>query len=132
MSKPDPISEKKIDKINMVLKDMIFNYDGSISNFGDGELTYQLRITGQKHMISVGEYYNYLIIDVIILDGSHKTTVFIKYIPNVLSDYKTLHHLSRDISEELQYFFGSDHVRVNVVVNVSEEYRQKIDELPSI
>jgi hypothetical protein len=132
MSKPDPISEKKIDKINMVLKDMIFNYDGPISNIGDGELTYRLRITGQKHMISVGEYYNYLIIDVIILDGSHKTTVFIKYIPNVLSDYKTLRHLSRDISEELQYFFGSDHVRVNVVVNVSEEYQQKIDELPSI
>ena len=132
MSKPDPISEKKIDKINMVLKDMIFNYKGPVSEYNNGEFQYQISISGQKHMISVGEYYNYLIMDVVIIDGSPMTTLFIKYLPYILSDYKTLRHLSRDISEELQYFFGSDHVRVNVVVNVSEGYQQKIDELPSI
>ena len=130
MSKPDPISEKKIDKINMVLKDMIFNYKGPVSEYNNGEFQYQISISGQKHMISVGEYYNYLIMDVVIIDGSPMTTLFIKYLPYILSDYKTLNYLSREISEELQYFFGVEYVRVvysDGKIKVSEEYQQKID-----
>jgi hypothetical protein len=130
MDKPEPISEEKIKKINKVIKDMVFTYKGPISEYANGEFQYQFSIVGQKHMISVGDYYNYLIIDVVIIDGTTKTTLFIKYLHYVLGDYKTLNFLSRDISEELQYFFGVEHVRVvysNGKIKVSEEYQQKID-----
>jgi hypothetical protein len=130
MDKPEPISKEKIKKINKVIKDMVFNYKGPISEYDNGEFQYQFRISGQRHMISVGDYYNYLIINAVILDGSLNTTLFIKYLPHVLSDYKTLNNLSRDISEELQYFFGGNHVRVvfdNEGIKVSDEYKQKID-----
>jgi hypothetical protein len=132
MDKPEPISEEKIKKINKVIKDMVFNYEGPISEYANGEFQYQFRIVGQKHMISVGEYYNYLIIDVVLIDGSLKTTLFMKYLHYVLGDYKTLNFLSRDISEELQYFFGVEYIRVvysNGKIKVSEEYQQKIDNL---
>lgn len=130
MDKPEPISEEKIKKINKVIKDMVFNYKGPVSEYDNGEFQYQISIEGQKHMISVGEYYNYLIMDVVIIDGSPMTTLFIKYLPYILSDYKTLNYLSREISEELQYFFGVEYVRVvysDGKIKVSEEYQQKID-----
>jgi hypothetical protein len=130
MDKPEPISEEKIKKINKVIKDMVFTYKGPVSEYNNGEFQYQISISGQKHMISVGEYYNYLIMDVVIIDGSPMTTLFIKYLPYILSDYKTLNYLSREISEELQYFFGVEYVRVvysDGKIKVSEEYQQKID-----
>ena len=130
MDKPEPISEEKIKKINKVIKDMVFTYKGPVSEYNNGEFQYQISISGQKHMISVGEYYNYLIMDVVIIDGSPMTTLFIKYLPYILGDYKTLNYLSREISEELQYFFGVEYVRVvysDGKIKVSEEYQQKID-----
>jgi hypothetical protein len=130
MDKPEAISKEKIKKINKVIKDMVFTYKGPVSEYNNGEFQYQISISGQKHMISVGEYYNYLIMDVVIIDGSPMTTLFIKYLPYILSDYKTLNYLSREISEELQYFFGVEYVRVvysDGKIKVSEEYQQKID-----
>ena len=132
MDKPEPISEEKIKKINKVIKDMVFTYKGPISEYANGEFQYQFSIVGQKQMISVGDYYNYLIIDVVIIDGTPKTTLFMKYLHYVLGDYKTLNFLSRDISEELQYFFGVEYVRVvynDGKIKVSEEYQQKIDNI---
>lgn len=132
MDKTEPISEEKIKKINKVIKDMVFTYKGPVSEYANGEFQYQISIVGQKHMISVGEYYNYLIIDVVIIDGTPKTTLFIKYLPYILGDYKTLNSLSREISEELQYFFGVEYVRVvysDGKIKVSEEYQQKIDNI---
>ena len=130
MDKPEPISEEKIKKINKVIKDMVFTYKGPVSEYSNVEFQYQISIEGQKHMISVGEYYNYLIMDVVIIDGSPMTTLSIKYLPYILGDYKTLNYLSREISEELQYFFGVEYVRVvysDGKIKVSEEYQQKID-----
>jgi hypothetical protein len=132
MDKPEAISKEKIKKINKVIKDMVFTYKGPVSEYNNGEFQYQISISGQKHMISVGEYYNYLIMDVVIIDGSPMTTLFIKYLPYILSDYKTLNYLSREISEELQYFFGVEHVRVvysDEKIKVSEEYQHKIDNI---
>jgi hypothetical protein len=135
MSKPDPISEKKINKINMVIKDMVFNCKGDIGIFDKKEFKYQFRIVGQKHMISVGEYYNYLTVDITIVDGSPETTFILKHVPNMLDDYRTFYSITSDISEELQYFFGSDHVRVitnDGKIKIGDEYQEKIDELPDL
>ena len=119
----------------MVIKDMVFNCKGDIGFFNKKEFNYQFRIVGQKHMISVGEYYNYLTVDITIVDGSPETTFILKHVPDMLNDYRTFHSITSDISEELQYFFGSDHVRVitnDGKIKIGNEFQEKIDELPDL
>jgi uncharacterized protein YrrD len=54
------ISEKHIERINKVIKDMVFDYDGDIVMDLKINFQFQFIITGQRRMISVGEYYDYL------------------------------------------------------------------------
>lgn len=132
MDKPEQISQKKIDKINKVIKDMVFTYKGLISDWAKGEFEYQFQIIGQKPMISVGDWYNYLIVDVLIIDGSHYTSLFLKYMPTLLTEYRTLTNLNYSISDELQYFFDGDYVRINIDkdnVRLSDEFQEKIDNI---
>jgi hypothetical protein len=132
MDRPEPISEKNIDKINKVIKDMVFTYKGPISDYSKGEFEYQFQIVGQKPMISVGDWYNYLIVDILIINGSHYTGLFLKYLPYVLTEYRTLTHLNNSISDELQYFFDGDHIRINIDkdnVRLSDEFQEKIDSI---
>lgn len=134
MDKPALISQKKIDKINKIIKDMVFTYKGPISDWSKGEFDYQFQIVGQKPMISVGEWYNYLVVGVLIVDGNDNTTVILKYLPYVLTDYKTLLHLSNSISDDLQYFFDGDYVRTSIDkdnVRLSDEYQEKINNFES-
>lgn len=132
MDKPEVISQKNIDKINKIIKDMVFSYKGPISDWYDGAFEYQFQIVGQKPMISVGDWYNYLIIDILIVDGSHKTTLMLNYLPYILTDYRTITHLSNSISNELQYFFGGDNVRITIGkdhIKISDEYQEKINSI---
>ena len=132
MDKLEPISQKKIDKINKVIKDMVFTYKGLISDWSKGEFEYQFQIIGQKPMISVGEWYNYLIVSVLIVDGSHYTSLFLKYMPTLFTEYRTLTNLNYSISDELQYFFDGDYVRININkdnVRLSDEFQEKIDNI---
>ena len=132
MDKPETISQKKIDRINKIIKDMVFTYKGSISDWSKGEFDYQFQIVGQKPMISVGEWYNYLVVNVLIVDGNDYTSAILKYIPYILTDYRTLTNLNYSISDELQYFFDGDYVRINIEkdnVRLSDEFQEKIDSI---
>jgi hypothetical protein len=127
------ISEKHIEKINNVIKDMVFDYNGEIhisevyANF-----KYQFKIIGQREMISVGELYDYLQILVEIIDGDKKSTVIFAVFNslniNLLKEYRLRNTLDREITEELDYFFGGEGVRVTVSnIEFSEEYEEKIN-----
>jgi len=132
MDKPTVISQKNIDKINKIIKDMVFTYKGPISDWSDGEFEYQFQIVGQKHMISVGDWYNFLIVDILIIDGSNVTGLILKYLPYVLTEYRTLTHLGNNISDELQYFFDGDYIRINIDkdnVRLSDDFQEKINNL---
>jgi hypothetical protein len=132
MDKPKVISQKNIDKINKIIKDMVFTYKGPISDWSDGEFEYQFQIVGQKHMISVGDWYNFLIIDILIIDGSNFTGLILKYLPYVLTEYRTLTHFGNNISDELQYFFDGDYIRINIDkdnVRLSDDFQEKINNL---
>jgi hypothetical protein len=129
MDRPEPISQKKIDKINKVIKDMVFTYKGLVSDWAKAEFKYQFQIIGQKPMISVGDWYNFLIVSVLVVDGSNNTTLFLKYMPTLLTEYRTLTNLNYSISDELQYFFDGDYVRINIEkdnVRLSDEFQMKI------
>ena len=129
MDRPEPISQKKIDKINKVIKDMVFTYKGLVSDWAKAEFKYQFQIIGQKQMISVGDWYNFLIVSVLVVDGSNNTTLFLKYMTTLLTEYRTLRNLNYSISDELQYFFYGDYVRINIEkdnVRLSDEFQMKI------
>ena len=129
------ISEKHIERINKVIKDMVFDYDGKIFTPDlNIEFQYQFIITGQRRMISVGEYYDHLDVLVEIIDGNERTTkffvVFKTLNDNLNKDYMLNNKLGNSISDELSYFFGEDYVRVRLVkTQFSEEYKQKIDDM---
>ena len=129
------ISEKHIERINKVIKDMVFDYNGKIFTPDlNIEFQYQFIITGQRRMISVGEYYDHLDVLVEIIDGNERTTkffvVFKTLNDNLNKDYILTNYLGNSISDELSYFFGEDYVRVRLVkIQFSEEYNQKIDDM---
>ena len=132
MDRPELISQKKIDKINKIIKDMVFTYKGLVSDWAKAEFEYQFQIIGQKPMISVGEWYNYLIVSVLVVDASHYTSLFLKYMPTLFTEYRTLTNLNYYISDELQYFFDGDYVRININkdnVRLSDEFQEKIDNI---
>jgi hypothetical protein len=71
------ISEKHIQRINKIISNIIFDYVGEISYGLEIKFKYQFVITGQRKMISVGEYYDYLDVLVEITDGDKRvTTIF--------------------------------------------------------
>jgi hypothetical protein len=127
------ISEKHIEKINNVIKDMVFDYNGEIHiSEVHANFKYQFKIIGQREMISVGELYDYLQILVEIIDGDKKSTVIFAVFNslniNLLKEYRLRNTLDREITEELDYFFGGEGVRVTVSnIEFSEEYEEKIN-----
>jgi len=127
------ISEKHIERINKVIKDMVFEFEGNIFTPDlRVKFDYQFVITGQRKMISVGEYYDYLDVLVEITDGDKRVTtifsVFKELKNSLLKDYKLNNHLTNLINEELKYFFGGDGARVRIVkIQFSDDYNEKIE-----
>ena len=126
------ISEKHIQRINKIISNIIFDYVGEISYGLEIKFKYQFVITGQRKMISVGEYYDYLDVLVEITDGDKRvTTIFsvFKALKNsLLEDYKLNNRLTNLINEELKYFFEGDGARVRIVkIQFSDDYNEKIE-----
>ncbi len=127
------ISEKHIERINKVIKDMVFNFHGEVITPGlRSDFQYQFQITSQRKMISVGELYDYLTVSVEIVDGDERTTkifyVLKQLSTNIVKDYRLNNYLTRSISEDLEPFFNEGQNRVNIEnISISEEYQDKID-----
>ena len=126
------ISEKHIQSINKIISNIIFDYVGEISYGLEIKFKYQFVITGQRKMISVGEYYDYLDVLVEITDGDKRVTtifsVFKTLKDRLLKDYKLNNHLTNLINEELKYFFEGDGARVRIVkIQFSDDYNEKIE-----
>jgi hypothetical protein len=126
------ISEKHIERINKIIKDMVFEFEGNIFTPDVNiKFEYQFAITGQRKMISVGEYYDFLDVLVEIIDGDERATkifhVFKALKNNLDKDYRLNNHLTYLIGEELSYFFGDEYVGIKIVkIQFSEEYDEKI------
>ena len=127
------ISEKHIERINKVIKYMVFEFEGEIFTPDlRVKFEYQFVITGQRQMISVGEYYDYLDVLVEIVDSeSLKFLAVYSLLKNDINkDYILTSRLTNSIGEELTYFFAEDYVRVKIVkIQFSEELKNKIDDV---
>ena len=128
-------TEEKLRRVNKVIKDMVFTYEGQmlVGLEWKTKFYYQFQIKGVRQMISVGELYDYLMVDVTIIDGDKMFLVSAKLMGMfVTNEYLLKNNLSMNISEELQYFFGSDYVRVTLdkdksSIKLSDELKEKID-----
>jgi hypothetical protein len=129
------ISEKHIERINKVIKDMVFEFEGNIFTPDlRVKFEYQFAITGQRKMISVGEYYDYLDVLVKIIDADDHSikllAVFTLLNNDINKDYILKARLNTALSEELSYFFNESYVRVQIVkVQVGEELQEKIEHM---
>ena len=128
------ISEKHIQRINNVIKDMVFDYDGDIVTDLKINFQFQFIITGQRRMISVGEYYDYLDVLVEIIDGDERATkifhVFKALKNNLDKDYRLNNYLTYLIGEEMSYFFGDEYIGIKIVkIQFSDDYNYEIDNL---
>lgn len=126
-------SEEKIKRINKIIKDMVFECDGEASIGISVKFDYQFQITGIKKMISVGEWYDFLVVDVTIIDGDQKFDVASKLMPDLITrDYRLLVHLDMSISDELVYFFDGSQPRINIRrggVKLSDEYKERLESI---
>jgi len=128
-------TEEKLKRVNKVIKDMVFTYEGQliVGLNWKAKFDYQFQIKGVRQMISVGELYDYLMVDVTIIDGDKMFLVSVKLMGMFITDeYLLKNNLSTHISEELQYFFGSDYVRVTLdkeksSIKLSDELKKKIN-----
>ena len=128
-------TEEKLRRVNKVIKDMVFTYEGQliVGLEWKAKFDYQFQVKGVRQMISVGELYDYLMVDVTIIDGDKMFFVSAKLMGMFITDeYLLKNNLSMNISEELQYFFGSDYVRVTLdkeksSIKLSDELKEKIN-----
>lgn len=128
-------TEEKLRRVNKVIKDMVFTYEGRIIAGLEWKtkFDYQFQIKGVRQMISVGELYDYLMVDVTIIDGDKMFLAAAKLMgSSITNEYRLKNNLSTSISEELQYFFGSDYVRVTLdkdksSIKLSDELKEKIN-----
>ena len=132
------ISEKHIEKINKIIKDIVFDFHGEVVSPGlKADFQYQFQINGQRKMISVGELYDYLTVSVEILDGDEKTTkifaVLTELNTNILKDYRLGIYLTTSITEDLAPFFREGEYRVTIEdISFSDEFQDKIDQMTDI
>lgn len=125
----DIYSKEKIQKVNKIIKNKIFSFQGEIAREVNVSVEYRFQINGVKKMISVGEYYDYLTVDIEVIGGDGRFDLWMKISPIFLTDYKMLNNFNKSISEELQFFFGADYVRVDIPkgsVKLSDEYQIKL------
>jgi hypothetical protein len=123
------ISEQTIRIINKIASKQTFKYTGEIIAGVDmkADVDYKFQITGHKKMISVGEYYDYLLLKVVIT-GTHDRLTKVLFDPEPTENgksiakafenrlYKFYSDLNQEIMNYLRYFndSGEDFVRTTI------------------
>ena len=124
------ISEQTIKIINKIASKNTFKYTGDIIQGVDqpADVDYKFQITGHKKMISVGEYYDYLLLDVNIISLNDKLSQLVFGYNDAITDgvdyskvfesrmYKFYSDLNRDIENYLKYFndSGEEFIRTTI------------------
>jgi hypothetical protein len=124
------ISERQINLINKIASKQTFNYTGEliVGVNKNVDIDYRFRITGHKKMISVGEYYDYLLLDVNIISLNDELSQLVFGYNDAITDgvdyskvfesrmYKFYSDLNRDIENYLKYFndSGEEFIRTTI------------------
>jgi hypothetical protein len=114
------ISEKAVSLINKIVSKKTFKYTDEIISGVDikADIDYKFQITGHRKMMSVGEYYDYLLLKVVIT-GVHDPLSLMLFDPTPTEEgkiiaksfeqrlYKFYSDLNKDIQDYLRYFNDS-------------------------
>lgn len=125
------LSEKQIELINKVAARDTHKYVGEIIHGVDqpADIDYKFRITGHKKMMSVGEYYDYLLLEVTIT-GVHDPVSKLIFKPEPTDTGKTV---ARMFESQLYRFYSSLNQEIMGYMkyfnNTGEIIRTTIDDL---
>jgi hypothetical protein len=99
-------TEEEIRKINKSLVNQEF--ETQVGLYPDSEnthtLTFSFEIVGSRKMISVGEYYDYAVYDITILDVSETLKKYLSIVLEIFYQNK----LEGTMKERLEYWFKKD------------------------
>ena len=114
------LSQQDIDRINRFLSDKTFKYNGGLlyDVERNGDIDFKFKIKGYKKMISVGNWEDYIVVDVLIIGLNNDISKFIfGYVKTNWDNYdwkehfrKNMYYLNNSIanyvSNVLSYFEG--------------------------
>jgi hypothetical protein len=100
-------TEKEISQINKSVSKQEF--DTSVYVYPEGDevdksVTYTFEIVGIRPMISVGEWYDYVVYDVTILNASETLKKWMSIAIKIFYEYKT----EEPLKQRLEYFLKKD------------------------
>lgn len=124
------LSKKIIEIVNKIASKKTFKYTGEIIQGVDqpADVDYKFRITGHKKMMSVGEYYDYLLLEVVIT-GVHDPVSKLIFTPESSDSGKAVarmfesqlygfySRLNQEIQDYLKYFNDSKEEFVRTTID---------------
>jgi hypothetical protein len=132
------ITEKEQLSINNFLKNEVIDFKSDIIG-GNFMLDYKMKLVGTKKMISVGDYYDYILVDVQIVGSEERfkkllkvLTTYIKDKEGVIkwlkSEYRLMVGLNQNIRTYLLSFAsGRDPIRVHInELTISDQFYEDI------
>jgi len=124
------ISEKQVKLINKIASKETFKYTGELIQGVDqpADIDYKFRITGHKKMMSVGEYYDYLLLEVTITGANDPVSKLIftpestdtgKAVARMFESqlYGFYSRLNQEIMNYLRYFNDSEEEFVRTTID---------------
>lgn len=123
------LSEKQINSINQkILSNRVFKFTGSIISGVDtpSDIDYTVKITGYKKMMSVGEYYDYVLLKVTII-GVNDYLSKLLFSPEQTEDGKMI---AKSFESRLYKFYSDLNLDINRFLHIFEsDIRTTIDDL---
>jgi hypothetical protein len=119
------LSQKHIDRINKLISDKTFNYNGGLlyDVEKNGDVDFKFQIKGYKKMISVGEWTDYIVVDILItgLNNDISKLIF-GFVQTKLDEYNWKEHFKKN----LYYFENSIKNYISNVLSYVEGSRPAI------
>lgn len=116
------MTTEEIELINKVIKNQVFD-DTIEFIFADtkADISFKLNVKGTKKMISVGEYYDYLVVDVLLIDFDDKTKQLFKIFTRHFADSNNRYEfLLKWLKEEYRFTYGLNRVVSDVLTLFSD------------
>lgn len=132
------LSEKAIYRINGLLKDQTFNYNGEILGGIEGNIDFKIELLGYRDRISVGTVYPYMRVKIIFINFNDTVSKMIfrrwgqiegiKYTELIEKMYSLSHGIRNYLSSTLQFFDNENYE--HIVIDEIEVLYKFEEELP--
>jgi hypothetical protein len=112
------LNEKEVDRLNNFLKGKTFPYKRGIFDYdlpGENDFDFKFQILGYKKMISVGEYYDYTIVSVTLLNFRDELSQML-FLRRLNGDF-----LKKYFKENMYYFRNNLNTEIRDILKVFDE-----------